>query len=207
MNWANLKNSGLDGWTHFAALTKSGNSNKDMYENGANCGRCVRVRCSCEQSQFQGACQGGFKEGKETILMVVDSCPTCHAAGDIDTSTAAWNSITGNEGFSRYEGTWEFVECPSNFVTGNAGVRVKPGSSKWWHALQPVNFRHKITKMELNGEEVPFGVIDGFWWVKESETSFPATLVITNSAGDSASITLNESDIVGDKEFSLGAEL
>ena len=71
-----MSNSGLKGWTHFAALPKSSDPDVDRYEGGANCGRCVRVRCSCEQEPdyAQGACQQG---GKETILMVVDSCPSC----------------------------------------------------------------------------------------------------------------------------------
>jgi hypothetical protein len=32
----------------FAALPKIGGGN-DAYQSGANCGRCIRVRCSCHQ--------------------------------------------------------------------------------------------------------------------------------------------------------------
>ena len=63
--------------------------------------------------------------GKETILMITDSCPSCHLPGDLDLSLAAWNTFSGNEGPSRYEGTWEFIECPKNFVDGPARLRVK----------------------------------------------------------------------------------
>jgi len=144
-NWNDLKNSGSIGWTHFAALPKSRyNAAIDRYEGSANCGRCVRVRCSCDQVQFTGACQNG---GTETILMVVDSCPTCPHVGDINTSTAGWNDITGNERPSRFDGTWEYVECPASYASGTTHLRVKPASSKFWFAFQPVGNRNKITDM------------------------------------------------------------
>ena len=57
--------------------------------------------------------------------MITDSCPSCHLPGDLDLSLAAWNTFSGNEGPSRYEGTWEFIECPKNFVDGPARLRVK----------------------------------------------------------------------------------
>ena len=43
-NWDNLKNSGLDGWISYGALTKSSNSALNRYENSKNCGRCARLR-------------------------------------------------------------------------------------------------------------------------------------------------------------------
>jgi len=46
-------------YTFFAALPKATD-----YESGSNCGRCVKIKCSCDQKQFTGACQPG---GKETI--------------------------------------------------------------------------------------------------------------------------------------------
>jgi len=42
LNWSNLEASGLDGWTHFAALPKNPGTDADRYEAGANCGRCVK---------------------------------------------------------------------------------------------------------------------------------------------------------------------
>merc|ERR1712011_22254 len=85
LNWSNLEASGLRGWTHFAALPKNPGTDADRYEAGANCGRCVKVKCSCEQEYdyAQGACQ---PDGKEVIHMVTDSCPSCPYAGDLDLS-------------------------------------------------------------------------------------------------------------------------
>ena len=56
-NWSKFESSGLDGWVNYAALPK-GDKKFDRYEMGANCGRCVRLRCSCEQSVFNG--EGGI---------------------------------------------------------------------------------------------------------------------------------------------------
>ena len=203
-----MEASGLDGWTHFAALPKNPGTPADRYEAGANCGRCVKVKCSCEQELFPGACQPG---GKETILLVTDSCPSCPYVGDIDTSTAGWNDLTGNEGFSKYDGTWEFIECPSNFKTGLMKLRMKGGSSKYWYAFQPENHKNKITGMEISfggqTKELNFGDIDGFWWKGEG-MDFPATVTMTNDKGETASVTLNgEDDVFGDNELTMDGEL
>ena len=209
LNWASLQSSGLDGWTHFAALPKSDDSAVDRYESGANCGRCVRVRCSCDQAEFPGACQAG---GTESILMIVDSCPTCTGGGDIDTSTAAWNSITGDEAVSRFEGTWDYVECPARFVSGSTRIRVKPGSSEFWYAFQPVAHRHQITKIEMtmNGSTtaLSFGEIDGFWWLGEIEITATVTVTVTNSNGQVHSVEVTKSDVtVANKELTLTGSL
>jgi len=209
LNWANLEASGLDGWTHFAALPKNPGTDADRYEAGANCGRCVKVKCSCKQELFDGACQPG---GKETILMVTDSCPSCPYVGDIDTSTDGWNDLTGNEGFSKYDGTWEFIECPSNFKTGPMTLRMKGGTSKYWYAFQPENHKNKITSMEISfggqTKEMVFGEIDGFWWKGTEIMEFPATVTMHNDQGESASVTLTgEDEVFGDNELTLDGEL
>jgi len=170
--WGDLKASGLRGWTHYAALPKG--SHPDRYESSANCGRCARV-----------------KHGrKETTVLVVDSCPSCPNPGDIDLSLAAWNAVTGNQSPSRYDGTWEFVECPSSFVKGNTKLRFKEGSTKYWFALQPYNHRLKITAVKVNGKNLALGAIDGFWWQGKGGLTFPATITIKNSKGQSSSVTI-----------------
>ena len=111
----------------FAAIPKSTD-----YGKGAHCGRCVKIKCSCEQKQFDFACR---PDGKETIAMITDSCPPCHR-GDIDLSYGAWDSISGKQAPSRYDGTWDFVECPDWMVKGNSRFRFKPDSHRWWYAIQ-----------------------------------------------------------------------
>jgi len=198
LNWSNLEASGLDGWTHFAALPKNPGTDADRYEAGANCGRCVKVKCSCHQELFPGAC----KEGKEVIVMVTDSCPSCPYVGDLDLSNAAWDDVSGNEGPSKYDGTWEFIECPSNFKSGPMKLRMKGGSSKYWHAFQPENHKNKVTSMSINGVEMIFGDIDGFWWKGAGIMEFPAKVTMNNENGECASITLNgEDEVFGDNEL------
>ena len=187
----------------------------DRYENSANCGRCVRVKCSCDQSESfnTDACKNG---ATDTVLMVVDSCPTCHDFGDIDTSTAGWNSITGDEGVSRYDGTWEWVECDSDFVTGKTKLRLKHGSNRWWYAFQPVGHRFKITKIQITNKkgrhdlELPdwltvFGSSDAAqnWCLKQTKK----WLWQWNSKGQSANVEMTTSDIIGDKELVLDGKL
>jgi len=202
LNWSNLEASGLDGWTHFAALPKNPGTDADRYEAGANCGRCVKVKCSCHQELFPGAC----KEGKEVIVMVTDSCPSCPYVGDLDLSNAAWDDVSGNEGPSKYDGTWEFIECPSNFKSGPMKLRMKGGSSKYWHAFQPENHKNKVTSMSINGVEMKFGDIDGFWWKGEG-MDFPAKVTVNNENGECASITLNgEDEVFGDNELVMDGE-
>jgi len=108
--------------TMFAAIPKNPGTDEDAYDSGANCARCARVRCSCKQTQYHGACQAA---GEDIIVMLTDSCPSCPIIGDIDLSNAAWDAVTGNEGPSRYDGTWEYVDCPSEFASGNTKMRFK----------------------------------------------------------------------------------
>ena len=54
----------------------------------------------------------------------------------IDTSSAGWDDITGNEPKSEFDGTWEFVDCPDEFLTDKTRIRIKYGSSEWWQAIQ-----------------------------------------------------------------------
>lgn len=198
----------IPAWTLFAALPKS-----SQYENGANCGRCVKIKCSCEQKQFDFACK---PDGEETIVMVTDSCPPC-SQGDIDVSYEAWDKISGYQGPSRYEGTWDFVECPKSFVQGLTRMRFKSGSSRWWYAIQPFNFRYKIEKVELKDNsgiwknlKVYVGNMEGFFFMDPNKAILNEggfDVRITNSNADVGSIHLEENDLGSNKEFTLDNEL
>lgn len=57
-------------------------------------------------------------------------------------------------------------------------------------------------------KELVFGNIDGFWWNGTDQLSFPATITLTNSDGNTASVTLNsEEDISTENELILSGEL
>merc|ERR1711972_395210 len=85
----------------------------------------------------------------------------------------------------------EFIECPSEFKTGPMKLRMKGGSSKYWHAFQPENHKNKVTSMSINGVEMIFGDIDGFWWKGAGIMEFPAKVTMNNEDGECASITMN----------------
>ena len=147
--------------------------------------------------------------GKEVIAMVTDSCPGCPNAGDLDLSKNAWSDLMGSNyaincfPAGHYAGTWEFIECPANFVKGPMKLRMKGGTTKWWYAFQPENHKNKVTGMDItfNGvtQEMLFGGgTDGFWWkgVDGSVIEFPATVEIKNEAGVCATLTLNNENEV-----------
>ena len=54
------------GTTMFVALDQDTD-----YDSSRNCGRCIKMKCECTQSQFPGACAAG----QETIAIVADNCP------------------------------------------------------------------------------------------------------------------------------------
>ncbi|CBY32701.1 unnamed protein product [Oikopleura dioica] len=54
------------GTTMFVALDQDTD-----YDSSRNCGRCIKMKCECTQSQFTGACA----TGQETIAIVADNCP------------------------------------------------------------------------------------------------------------------------------------
>ena len=152
LDWTKLQ--GTKTYTNFVALPK-----ELRYDHHMHCGQCIKLRCSCEQQTFNGqngmlkACEGG----KDTIVMVTDSCPTCHIAGDLDLSYNAWDEVTGEDEHSRYDGSYEFVPCPDEFLwSGGPQMRFKDGSTEWWTVVQPMNHKHQI-------EEVVYKENGGNW--------------------------------------------
>lgn len=96
LDWSFIHDNNLKSSTHFVALPKG---TYNAYDDHMNCGRCVRFKCSCDQHQFDFACEN--VRGKEVIAMVTDSCPSCHIYHDLDLSNAAWDEVTGGQSGSR----------------------------------------------------------------------------------------------------------
>ena len=127
------------GSSHFVALPNSWNSAGSAafrpYNDHMNCGRCVRLRCSCDQSNKWNFDK--CSQGKDSIVMVTDSCPSCQGSGDLDLGEGAWDEVTGGNSPDRFDGSYEFVPCPTEFINGdNTKVRWKSGSSVWWALVQ-----------------------------------------------------------------------
>ena len=51
--------------------------------------------------------------------------------------------------YKRYDGSYEFVPCPDEFIDpSGTKLRFKGGSNMFWTAVQIFNHRHKIEKVE-----------------------------------------------------------
>ncbi|CAG5105612.1 Oidioi.mRNA.OKI2018_I69.chr1.g2287.t1.cds [Oikopleura dioica] len=175
-----LHNSGsIKAATHFVALDYDTD-----YSASANCGRCVKLKCECTQSVFTGACSAG----SEVIAMVVDTCPdaTCKQ-NHLDLSPSTWNEVTGDESPSLYDGSWEFVECPSEFLSSPVSqLYIKEGSSQWWNAFQPTNTRFGVNFMSINGRELSLsnGVGDNFYFDGARNTEGDEATLVISTASD-----------------------
>ena len=120
--------------------------------------------------------------------MVADSCPECNA-GDVDSNLLVWDSVTGNESPSRFDASWEFVECPPAFrPNSKTQLRWKEGSSQWWLGLQPTNMRHGITSITATRSDgtdfsLPVGgnaVGFSFWLVEKFKRCLRTLSISTN---------------------------
>jgi len=77
------------------------------------------------------------------VVRVVDSCPECNA-GHLDLSREAFGKIADMID-GRVKTQWRLVSCP---VVGPVRYRVKQGSHQYWSAIQVLNHRLPVTKLE-----------------------------------------------------------
>jgi expansin (peptidoglycan-binding protein) len=101
--------------------------NAPQFAGTAVCGSCAEV---------QGP--------KGTVVVrIVDSCPEC-GPGHLDLSREAFGKIA-NMVDGRVQTQWRLVTCA---VSGPVRYRVKDGSNQWWSAIQVLNHRLPVTKLE-----------------------------------------------------------
>ncbi|HYO54724.1 expansin EXLX1 family cellulose-binding protein [Archangium sp.] len=102
--------------------------NIGQYQGSAVCGTCVEI------------------EGPKGNLRVriVDSCPDCPTKGHLDLSREAFAKIA-NPIDGRVKVRWRMVTCD---VQGPIRYHFKDGSSQWWTAIQVLNHRMPVTKLE-----------------------------------------------------------
>jgi expansin (peptidoglycan-binding protein) len=81
--------------------------------------------------------------GKVTVR-IVDLCPECQT-GHLDLSMQAFAQIA-DLAAGRVPITWQLVPCN---VQGNVAYRYKDGSSQWWTAIQVLNHRLPVTRLEV----------------------------------------------------------
>lgn len=102
--------------------------NIGQYMDSAVCGACVDI---------QGP-KGSLR------VRIVDSCPDCPDAGHLDLSREAFAKIADPDA-GRVKVTWNLVSCD---VSGPVRYRFKDGSSQYWTAIQVLNHRLPVTKLE-----------------------------------------------------------
>jgi|GEM_PF-503549 len=113
---------GVTGETDVAALAVG------SWDDAAWCGACAEVSGS----------KGTIK------VKVVNQCPTCGGAWDLDLNKSAFLKIE-EERVGRYVDTWHFVPCG---ITTPVKYRFKEGSSSGWTAVMVSDNNLPITKLE-----------------------------------------------------------
>ena len=149
--------------------------NIGQYQNSAVCGTCVEI------------------EGPKGNLRVriVDSCPDCSTLGHLDLSREAFAKIA-NPVDGRVKVRWRMVTCD---VRGPIRYHFKDGSSPWWTAIQVLNHRLPVTKLEYwkNGAWVPVKRVSYNYFVEPSGMGAGSIKVrVTASDGQTLEDTLPE---------------
>lgn len=95
-------------------------------------------------SGWCGACADVDGPDGSVQVRIVDKCPEC-ATGDLDMSPFAFQQIAPLED-GRVPITWKFVPC--NDTPQQVSYRYKDGSNQWWTAVQVLDNRMPVAKLE-----------------------------------------------------------
>jgi expansin (peptidoglycan-binding protein) len=145
------------------------------YQAGLACGTCVGAQMT--------------SGGSAVTMEVVDLCPSCGTAHQIDLSDGAWNALTNNAAHGIVNVTWRVVECPAAFrqlanPSGNIAYYFKDGCSSGYSPIEFLDGVFPIVKVQLsNGTNVPQqgSVGDNMYWAASG--GGPFTFVLTDAHG------------------------
>ncbi len=161
------------------------------YQNGLACGACAAL---------QDASSGGA-----VTVMVVDSCPSCNTAHQLDLGPSAWNTLTNNAMPGVANITWNFMPCPlsllSNDPSGNIEYEWKNGCLITYDPIQFLDALIPITNVSFsttsNGTYTPLvlgssGVGGNEYWGTSNGslngTTGPFYFDVTDATGESVTL-------------------
>jgi expansin (peptidoglycan-binding protein) len=104
--------------------------NAKQYNNSLSCGKCINIQYN----------------NRNINAMVTDICPECKF-GDLDLFTETYNTIIQDQPDRKFT-TWNFIECPNNFVDNNIQLRVDE-INYYWLSIQPENFKCGISSISI----------------------------------------------------------
>lgn len=124
---------GIDGG--FCGFKKVSNMhvalNSENWGNSLNCGRCVSI---------------SYENQDPVIAMITDKCPECKY-GDLDLYEEVYK-LTIKKSPGREKIKWDFVNCPSSFISENIKLGIDH-INYYWLSIRPESFICGIKKMEI----------------------------------------------------------
>ena len=121
----------------YAAINSNTGGGGDDYQNGIACGACAAAHDA--------------SSGKSVTVMIVDSCPSCSTADQLDLGPTAWSDLTNGASPGIANITWNFVPCPLSLMTGdptgNIEYEWKTGCSGFYDPIQFMDMLFPITSV------------------------------------------------------------
>ena len=160
--------------------------NSAQWEEGAHCGRCVRVWCT------DSFCQTRFRP---YVLKLYDKCPEC-SYGDLDMSEEAYEMVTGRWPH-RLQIGWEFLsreECNAAFDHGDEiRMDLKDSWNQWYRGFYFSMAADLIESIRLDGRSLTpsqFGFWEDFSGAELGDGPF--TFELTSVAGETLKVTVDD---------------
>jgi expansin (peptidoglycan-binding protein) len=159
--------------TYFVAVP-----GQNGFDSKSHCGECVQIT---------------GQNGTTLIATVIDECPygndgsnsACagNPGGHLDVSKTAFDRLgypVGNPSNTN----WKYIPCP---VSGNVKVRFKSGNNNEFFVENVITPIATVTVNGTNAVRQKYGA-----WHIDAAVTTPATLNMTDMAGRSLSVTLNQ---------------
>ncbi|RSM65461.1 hypothetical protein DMB66_16580 [Actinoplanes sp. ATCC 53533] len=142
--------------------------NQTDYESAKACGAYVRVRAA---------------NGASVTVRITNLCPLPCAPGQIDLSPQAFAKLA-EPSLGEVPITWKLL---SPDLSTKISIRYKTGSSRWWCALQVINHRNAVARLEVRA---------GGGWRRLPRESFN---YFVSDRGDGCGDAIRVTDIYGQR--------